>query len=97
MNRYKSASKERCEILAEYLIDNRTTVRGVANYYGISKSTVHKDITQILERVNQPLYERAKKILEENKQERHLRGGEATKNKYKREREQKGNANGSER
>ena len=73
---------ERCEILAEYLIEHQSTVRQVAHIYGISKSTVHKDITTKLKRTNPQLYKKAKNILEQNKQERHLRGGEATRQKY---------------
>ncbi len=79
---YISAGNERCVILASYLVDNNTTVRGVAAHFGISKSTVHKDITQTLRFVNKPLYYRVKQILAQNKQERHIRGGEATKMKY---------------
>ncbi len=80
---YISSEKERCVILASYLVENRTTVRAVASKFGISKSTVHKDITQTLKKVNQPLYLEVQSILEKNKQERHIRGGEATKKKYK--------------
>ena len=80
---YEMAGKDRCLILASYLVENRTTVRGVAAHFGVSKSTVHKDITQNLKRLNQPLYLQVKEVLETNKQERHLRGGEATKQKYK--------------
>ena len=79
---YISSGKERCVVLAAYLVENKTTVRAVAAHFGISKSTVHKDITQHLKRVNRPLYLQAKEILELNKRERHLRGGEATKQKY---------------
>lgn len=79
---YISESKERCIILGEYLVANKSTVRSVANKFGISKSTVHKDITQILKNQNKSLYKEVKCILEQNKQERHLRGGEATKLKY---------------
>ena len=75
--------EERCVILAEYLVKNRSTVRSVALAFGISKSTVHKDITQTLKKVDIELYEKAKNILEINKKERHLRGGEATRKKYK--------------
>lgn len=82
---YISGCKERCVVLATYLIENKTTVRAVAAKFGVSKSTVHKDITQNLSRINKPLYNEARKILELNKQERHIRGGEATKKKYKRE------------
>lgn len=79
---YISSDKERCVVLAAYLIENKTTVRSVAARFGISKSTVHKDITQTLKKVNPSLYEQAKEILNINKQERHIRGGEATKRKY---------------
>ncbi len=81
---YISSDKERCVLLATYLVENHTTVRAVAAHFGISKSTVHKDITQHLKYVNRTLYEEAKLVLEQNKKERHLRGGEATKQKYKR-------------
>ena len=79
---YRSKRNERCEVLGEYLIENRSTVRQVAQVFGISKSTVHKDLTTTLKRTNPTLYAKAKDILEQNKQERHLRGGEATKQKY---------------
>jgi putative DeoR family transcriptional regulator (stage III sporulation protein D) len=79
---YFSTGKERCVVLATYLVDNRSTVRAVASHFGISKSTVHKDITQTLKRVNKPLYFQVKQILSINKQERHIRGGEATRQKY---------------
>ena len=79
---YISSVKERCVILASYLVENKSTVRSVAAHFGISKSTVHKDITQTLKKVNKGLYYEAKKILDQNKKERHLRGGQATKQKY---------------
>ncbi len=75
-------NKERCEILGEYLVENKATVRSVANRFFISKSTVHKDVTERLLHVNPGLYNLVKEILEENKSERHLRGGEATRAKY---------------
>lgn len=74
--------RERCEILAEYLLRNRATVRQAARKFGISKSTVHKDVTVKLKPVNPGLYEEMKELLELNKSERHIRGGEATKRKY---------------
>ena len=80
---YISSEKERCVILASYLVENKSTVRAVAARFGISKSTVHKDITQILKKVNPLLYMEVQAVLEKNKNERHIRGGEATKNKYK--------------
>ena len=75
-------TKERCELIAEYMIESGATVRQCASYFSVSKSTVHKDITGRLYYVNRRLYEQAKKILEKNKLERHLRGGEATRQKY---------------
>lgn len=79
---YISSGKERCVLLAAYLVENKATVRAVAAHFGISKSTVHKDITQNLKKVNKALYYQAKEILNINKKERHIRGGEATKQKY---------------
>ena len=79
---YISAEKERCVLLANYIIENGATVRVAANRFGISKSTVHKDVTQVLPHVNRALYMHVKEILNKNKQERHLRGGQATKKKY---------------
>ena len=79
---YISSNKERCVTLATYLIENKATVRAVALKFGVSKSTVHKDITQSLYKVNKPLYLEVRRVLEQNKQERHIRGGEATKRKY---------------
>ncbi len=79
---YITSEKERCVILASYLVENNSTVRAVATRFGISKSTVHKDITHVLKKVNLPLYNEVQIILEKNKRERHIRGGEATKKKY---------------
>ena len=79
---YISSTKERCVLLATYLIETQSTVRAVAAKFGVSKSTVHKDITFNLKRVNPELYAQAKEILEINKKERHIRGGEATKKKF---------------
>ena len=70
--------------LAAWIIENRGTVRAAAGHFGISKSTVHKDITQRLPVCSPGLYLEVKAILERNKAERHLRGGEATRLKYKR-------------
>ena len=82
---YVYSIEERCVILANYLVDNRATVRSVAKAFGVSKSTVHKDVTQVLKDVDTNLYLQVKEILEVNKQERHLRGGEATRRKYRQE------------
>lgn len=70
-----------CE-LAEYIINNKATVRAAAKKFGISKSTVHKDLAERLKNYNMTLYTQVKDILEQNKAERHIRGGEATKRKY---------------
>ena len=76
------STKERCLILAEDLVANKSTVRAVAAKYGISKSTVHKDITQHLVHIDISLHSEVQKVLETNKKERHIRGGEATRKKY---------------
>ncbi len=75
--------EERAVELAHYIIDSKDTVRGAAKKFGVSKSTVHKDITERLKRINLSLALEAKKVLEENKAERHIRGGEATRLKYR--------------
>ncbi len=74
--------RERCVILGEYLVENQATVRSAAQVFGISKSTVHKDVTEVLKNVNKGLYAEVQQLLFKNKQERHLRGGEATRLKY---------------
>ncbi|MBQ7125238.1 MAG: sporulation transcriptional regulator SpoIIID [Clostridia bacterium] len=74
---------ERCELIAEHIISTGATVRAAALKFGISKSTVHKDITERLEKTNPAIFIKVKKVLEQNKAERHLRGGEATKQKYR--------------
>ena len=79
---YLSSGKERCVVLGLYIVENNATVRAAAKRFGISKSTVHKDVTQTLKNINVSLYLDVKSVLERNKEERHLRGGEATKKKY---------------
>ena len=79
----KSDIERRAVELAEYIIENKTTVRAAAKHFGVSKSTVHKDLTERLELINRPLFLRVKEILEVNKAERHIRGGIATRIKYK--------------
>lgn len=74
--------EERAVMLARYIIDTKDTVRGAAKQFGISKSTVHKDISQRLIKINMQLFEEVRKILDVNKAERHIRGGMATKLKY---------------
>ena len=73
---------ERAIELAHYIIDSKDTVRGTAKKYGISKSTVHKDVSERLKKINPMLARQVRAILDENKAERHIRGGMATKMKY---------------
>jgi putative DeoR family transcriptional regulator (stage III sporulation protein D) len=75
--------EERACQMALYIIENRTTVRGAARKFGISKSTVHKDLSERLPMFNRPLYLQVKAVLDENKAQRHIRGGIATRKKYK--------------
>lgn len=74
--------EERAVDIAEYIVENKITVRQAAKHFGVSKSTVHKDITERLEEINPNLAGKAREILDINKSERHLRGGLATKKKY---------------
>ncbi len=74
--------EERAVKLAHYIIDSKDTVRGTAKKFGISKSTVHKDLSQRLEKINPALFIEVREVLDENKAERHIRGGMATKLKY---------------
>ena len=78
----KSYIEERAVEIAKYIIDNNATVRQTAKQFGISKSTVHKDVTERLSQVNPTLAREARKVLDVNKAERHIRGGLATKEKY---------------
>ena len=75
--------EERAARLAEYIIENNATVRAAAKKYGISKSTVHKDVTERLKQSDPILWQQVKTVLERNKAERHIRGGIATRIKYK--------------
>ncbi len=77
--------EERAITLAHYIIDSKDTVRGAAKKFGISKSTVHKDVSERLKYINGSLATEVRKILDENKAERHIRGGIATKLKYSQE------------
>lgn len=75
--------EERACELAVYMIETGATVRAAAQHFGISKSTVHKDLQQRLPRYNRVLYEQVRQVLDVNKQQRHIRGGMATRKKYK--------------
>ncbi len=79
----KGNIEERACQMAQYIIESRTTVRAAARKFGISKSTVHKDLSERLPTFNRALYEQVKAVLDENKAERHIRGGIATRKKYK--------------
>ena len=83
MVRIKENLEQRAEELALYLIENKATVRSAAQKYGVSKSTVHKDISERLPQINRTLYLQVKEVLDENKAQRHIRGGLATRKKYK--------------
>ncbi len=75
--------EERAVSLARYIVENRATVRAAAKKFGVSKSTVHKDLSDRLRRINESLYEEVKEVLDFNKAQRHIRGGMATRKKYK--------------
>lgn len=77
--------EERTVKLARYITENKATVRSAAKKFGISKSTVHKDIRERLHAINPALFKSASLVLEQNKKERHIRGGMATRAKYKKE------------
>lgn len=79
----KGNMEERAVRLAQYIIENRATVRSAAAKFGISKSTVHKDLQDRLPAFNRPLYLQVREVLDENTAQRHIRGGIATQKKYK--------------
>ncbi|MBQ7399238.1 MAG: sporulation transcriptional regulator SpoIIID [Clostridia bacterium] len=82
----KDYIEERALELARYIVETGATVRDAAKHFGVSKSTVHKDVGIRLGTINKCLYIRVKEVLERNKSERHLRGGMATKMKYEKKR-----------
>ena len=79
----KGNIEERAVLLAQYIIEHKATVRSAAKRFGVSKSTVHKDLSERLPGFNRPLYLQVKQVLEENKAQRHIRGGMATRQKYR--------------
>ena len=81
--------EERACRLAEWIIDNRATVRAAAERFGVSKSTVHKDMTERLRQIDRLSYEKVRLIMEQNKAERHIRGGNATKRKFNEQKQTK--------
>lgn len=78
----KDYIEERAIEIANYIIEQNATVRQTAKVFGVSKSTVHKDVTDRLQQINPSLAHETRKILDVNKQERHIRGGQATREKY---------------
>lgn len=78
----KEIVEERAARLGEYIVKENATVRATACKFGVSKSTVHKDVSKRLKYIDSALYKKVNRVLQQNKQERHIRGGEATKNKY---------------
>lgn len=82
LSKGKLTIEERACTLAHYIIESKDTVRGTAKKFGISKSTVHKDVSERLLKINPSLAQEVRIILDENKAERHIRGGMATKKKY---------------
>ena len=81
----RSHIEERAIVVAKYILEKNTTVRQTAKTFGLSKSTIHKDVTERLEEINPTLAKEVKMVLEKNKSERHIRGGMATKLKYEKE------------
>ncbi len=79
----KGIVEERAVELAEYIVENKATVRAAAKEFGVSKSTVHMDVAQRLRGLNPRLYKEVREILDVNKAQRHIRGGMATREKYK--------------
>ncbi|MBO5556698.1 MAG: sporulation transcriptional regulator SpoIIID [Oscillospiraceae bacterium] len=79
----RTSIEERARDLAVYIIEHKATVRAAAARFGVSKSTVHKDITERLPRLDPGLYRQVRRLLDLNKAERHIRGGMATRRKYK--------------
>ena len=79
----KDYIEERVLEVAQYIIDSKATIRKTAKVFGVSKSTIHKDMTERLPKINPTIAQEAKTILDLNKSERHIRGGKATKLKYK--------------
>ena len=81
----RSHIEERAIVVAKYILEKNTTVRQTAKTFGVSKSTIHKDVTERLEEINPTLAKEVKMVLEKNKSERHIRGGMATKLRYEKE------------
>lgn len=78
----KTLVEDRAVELGEYIVEHKTTVRATAKQFGISKSTVHSDVSDKLKKISPSLYNEVRKVLDDNKAQRHIRGGLATKEKY---------------
>ena len=78
----KDYIEERTIDVANYIIENKCTVRAAAKHFNISKSTIHKDLTERLPGIRRDLFKSVREVLDENREERHIRGGQATKEKY---------------
>lgn len=85
----KSCWRERCIVIGRYMVENQCTVRKAAEFFEVSKSTVHKDVAQRLEYLDRSLYYEVRSVLRKNKAQRHLRGGEATRKKFLKQKLQK--------
>ncbi len=81
----KTFAEERSVQLGEYIVEHKATVRAAAKIFGVSKSTVHMDVTDRLKNVDSALFSQVREVLDQNKAQRHIRGGLATKEKYKKE------------
>ena len=92
----KGVVEQRAAMLGEYIIESKATVRKAAKKFGVSKSTVHKDVSQRLKVLNPALYREVRAVLDINKSERHIRGGMATRNKYLHQREEQEKAEQNE-
>lgn len=79
---YRDDIEKRAETVGRYIVDSKATVRQAAKRFGVSKSTIHKDVTERLEKINPELLADVREVLDVNKSERHIRGGLATKKKY---------------
>lgn len=82
-----TAARQRAKELGVYIAENGVTVRAAAKTFGISKSTVHTDVTQKLKNIDPQLWEKVRRVLDENKAQRHIRGGNATREKYRKQKE----------
>ena len=93
----KTPIEQRVLTVTDYMVSHNATVRATAEWYGVGKSTIHKDVSERIERINPELAKAVRKILEYNKAERHIRGGLATREKYRRQRRrfQAGRGNGA--